>query len=1053
MFYTGTLQRVHAQSLSFLFLIFALFSVPLQAEIIPGKYVTGIAFVSGPEQSSDPCPGTYGPGWRWDLNSTNPLGSNHMYMCKHYQDTGTARPITDVQIMIRDSASNAPCNSGYAAAGYRTPGGNAGIGIADLNRGVGGKYVYLCSTNTGRINDIFDLDIVFLGNLGGFLPGVGELVECPTGYRSVSGNLNAGRGFPTETFDQSICKADAFSLGWLHPCGGEGEARCPATSNFTFLNASNCDDGLKENPNSGICENDTRRSGASDEFASSWHHWALLHQVNQISRYAPPQEVTLIGAHNAYNAKSDGFLFPNQQHSITEQLNAGIRLIDLDIYNNDITTLPRLCHGFCSPFDRLFEGGLKEIAAWMRTNPDQTLLILLEDYVFESFEKKLQVEYLIRYYLDHPDIGVVKTSQIENKQQILNDDGNLVYINGLPSRQQMLDADTRILILSQSSTYGDLVHKKHSRFTHRLGGLEIQAFSMAPLCKETSAAQGLAEYWRARTRRMFEVLGDQLPGGADFLTQNEVAGLTRCGVNLINMDNILATGVRRLEAGVWSWEEGDRGQYGTAATLIGATGRWRSREHDARLPFACKVGFDFRVTTAEGAFDQGWSICRGEFGPRAEYIVPVNAFFNGLLKNASRGENVWMNYHDLNQDGVFDQLPAPDVINPLIRLTGQPKVDESPNPVTYAYQYTGNQGVFLVPIIPSCGEGGWLVPNSLVTTATSGTFDCVFPSYAAETSKVSLTVSDVLGSETFDAELDVQISNVVPRVDEVAWEPSVIDEGDTARLRVSFSDPGDSEHFVRFNGPDGRLVLHPVPRGERTAEIPLRYVDGGRGATSTTLRTVQVSVTDGELFSNRPRAELTVRNVAPIITNVTLTDVAGTDLGSSPVVGELVNILVQFSDPGILDEHTVELDPGDGSTPQSFSYKADATQAQFTHTYVNAGEATMRITVTDKDGGQAVWTADLNSSTTLSSALSGVLESIDALQRPNRYTNRARFFVKRVIAIDKYAGDSRWVRRVQRYLIKHAVWSLQRAKRRHNSDELKGIILELRYILRSLGRR
>ena len=55
-------------------------------------------------------------------------------------------------------------------------------------------------------------------------------------------------------------------------------------------------------------------------------------------------EVAFLTTHNAFNSSEDNFQFPNQTHNILNQLNAGVRGLMIDVYDNNGT--PMVYHSF-----------------------------------------------------------------------------------------------------------------------------------------------------------------------------------------------------------------------------------------------------------------------------------------------------------------------------------------------------------------------------------------------------------------------------------------------------------------------------------------------------------------------------------------------------------------------------------------------------------------------------------------------------------------------------------------------------------------------------------
>ena len=73
----------------------------------------------------------------------------------------------------------------------------------------------------------------------------------------------------------------------------------------------------------------------------------------------------------------EGWLAPNQQHSIEQQLQDGIRGLLLDThYDNGV---PALCHSWCAFGSRDFVDALLGIGAFLDANPDEVVAIIIQD--------------------------------------------------------------------------------------------------------------------------------------------------------------------------------------------------------------------------------------------------------------------------------------------------------------------------------------------------------------------------------------------------------------------------------------------------------------------------------------------------------------------------------------------------------------------------------------------------------------------------------------------------------------------------------------------------
>lgn len=111
------------------------------------------------------------------------------------------------------------------------------------------------------------------------------------------------------------------------------------------------------------------------------------------------------------------------------------------------------------------------------------------------------------------------------------------------------------------------------------------------------------------------------------------------------------------------------------------------------------------------------------------------------------------------------------------------------------------------------------------------------------------------------------------------------------------------------------------------------------------LLTVELRVTDPDGDSDTGSTTVEIFNVAPSISAIT----APTD---PQPVGTSVGLSASFSDEGIPDTHTATIDWGDGTTTLASVTGGGASgTVTGSHTYSMAGVYTVRVTVTDDDGG------------------------------------------------------------------------------------------------------
>jgi PKD repeat protein len=172
---------------------------------------------------------------------------------------------------------------------------------------------------------------------------------------------------------------------------------------------------------------------------------------------------------------------------------------------------------------------------------------------------------------------------------------------------------------------------------------------------------------------------------------------------------------------------------------------------------------------------------------------------------------------------------------------------------------------------------------------------------------------------------DQDFSSVSVVANQAPWAdpggPYTVDEGSSIPLNGSGFDPnGDPLTFLWDFDDDGAFddATGPSPSyaGVDDGDYPvhLQTTDGLEAATGSTT--------------------VTVLNVAPSVD-------AGLDRTLNE--GDSVELSGSFSDPGVLDTHSIEWDFGDGTTA--------AGSLTPSHAYASAGVYTLTLTVTDDDGG------------------------------------------------------------------------------------------------------
>jgi len=200
---------------------------------------------------------------------------------------------------------------------------------------------------------------------------------------------------------------------------------------------------------------------------------------------------------------------------------------------------------------------------------------------------------------------------------------------------------------------------------------------------------------------------------------------------------------------------------------------------------------------------------------------------------------------------------------------------------------------------------------------------------------VSVTVTDDDGDED-STSTTVTVNNVAPRVD--AGPDADINEGDTFTSSGSFVDPGADTWTATVDYGDGSGVQTLSLNADMTFGLSHTYDDND-------VYTVTVTVTDDDTGVGTDTATVTVNNVAPTVN-------AGPD--AENFSGQTHQLNASFTDPGILDTHTAEIDWGDGSDPEDGEVVELDGSGTLTgsHQYFVPGEYIITVTVIDKDGDE-----------------------------------------------------------------------------------------------------
>ncbi|WP_163833078.1 phosphatidylinositol-specific phospholipase C domain-containing protein [Spartinivicinus ruber] len=381
-------------------------------------------------------------------------------------------------------------------------------------------------------------------------------------------------------------------------------------------------------------------------YSQSWLNRAIQLQI-KLDISEPLGRSTFLYTHNSYNSKAyanlGSYWDPNHQLSIHQQLEYGIRAIELDTHWTLGTRAKKeilLCHGTnkhtgCSIFDRQLTATLKEISNWLRkpNHRDQLLMIYLEDHLDGHYQEALAALNQSFGDLIYRPSNCQTLPQTVSKQDILQQGKQVILVGGNCA----------------TPAWSSTVFKDH--WTTENG-----SFSGYPLCttKRFSAmevANQLIRIYEDATW-LTRHFGNPPPTITPQVMQNAV----NCGLGLVGAEPLKEFDPR-LYAAVWSWatDEPKANSTDQHCAIQGKNGRFYSEACTNHYPYSCRnrQTNHWQITTNEGSWSQGEHQCKQAFGPNYQFDVPRSGYQNLQLLNETSSKIVWVNYQDQNKQGMW----------------------------------------------------------------------------------------------------------------------------------------------------------------------------------------------------------------------------------------------------------------------------------------------------------------------------------------------------------------------------------------------------------------
>ncbi len=233
-----------------------------------------------------------------------------------------------------------------------------------------------------------------------------------------------------------------------------------------------------------------------------------------------------------------------------------------------------------------------------------------------------------------------------------------------------------------------------------------------------------------------------------------------------------------------------------------------------------------------------------------------------------------------------------------------------------------------------------------ITVASGATFDYeTAPFYTLDIEVTDTGTNPNSRTATGSVRIDILDANEAPVIESLSVAPLSITEGNSVTLTGTFTDEDTADtHQVTVNWGDGSA--NTIVNDVASINVSHTYEDDPSSGLPDTY-TIQVTVTDNGVgnLSDIESTSVTVTNVAPVLSNVAIAT-SGIDEGQS------ATLTGNIADAGSKDTFTLDVDWGDGSTVQSFSYPAGTTMFTQTHTFIDDGQPlTVNLALSDDDGG------------------------------------------------------------------------------------------------------
>jgi hypothetical protein len=383
---------------------------------------------------------------------------------------------------------------------------------------------------------------------------------------------------------------------------------------------------------------------AMAQYQQTWAYQAYQKQ-DLLDNAAPIAQGYNSSSHNAFNSSAYGAIYidPNHSLSIVEQLDIGVRALELDVHwTHQMKDIPHgdallLCHfggqRGCSALERYFSDAVAEVNDWLHKNPRAVVYMGFEDYWADNEDKMLEALAPIDDLIYKPGTC---TDFLEAAKTLTEED--------------VLKAGKQVLLLNGDCATGDWAA---AAYKGGWGYTSIAA-SQADDCMTANAS------WNGGgVQRIFEqetFFGTTFGNDNGLYSDEQIRKAQKCGINQVAYDKLVINDPG-MKASIWSWAENEpSGGANQDCAFVRNNGRYYDGSCSGEGSYyACKAGpNNWKVTSAYGDWSYGDARCKEEFGASFSFSMPTNSMQNEHLINALNGKpHAWVNYSDQQDEGTW----------------------------------------------------------------------------------------------------------------------------------------------------------------------------------------------------------------------------------------------------------------------------------------------------------------------------------------------------------------------------------------------------------------